>query len=192
MDHIVLDVEIAKSVGQDGIGWNDTDKMGIACVCLWEYKTARMRVYGAGDVEALKERIMKADRITGYNIWKFDLPIIYGMPSDQWWSTGWMQFSQSLKSRADDLLQRIWSAVLSRGGYSLKNVAYSCLRTTKIDNGVNAPVLFQNGDLAKVVNYCADDVALTRDLSDYIDRYGGIRCPNTDRFIQILQWCNNG
>lgn len=187
-DHVVVDVEIQKTIEETPGGWNATDKLGVACACLWEYRSQRMRVYGPDDVEELRRRLVRADRITGFNIFNFDFPVIWGIQKDHWIDC--VQFDLDLKKtlepKTNDLLRRIWKfngldpdtfVPRTHGGWSLDAVAFSTLGKSKIGNGADAPKWYQQGRLHRVINYCADDVALERDLSDFADRYGYVTGP---------------
>lgn len=172
LDHIVVDVEIQKTIEETPGGWDATDKLGVAVACVWEYRTARMKVYGPEDVPALQERLLKADRVTGYNVWKFDLPVIWGLPG--------RERVEEMRSKTDDLLVRIWQALGlnpdtftgSHKGWGLDAVAGATIGAGKIGYGGDAPKWYQAGLIQKVTNYCCDDVALERDLCDFINRYG--------------------
>ena len=171
IDHIVVDVEIQKTIEETPGGWESTHLLGVAVACVWEYRTARMRVYGPGDVKALQDRLLCADRISGFNIWKFDFPVIFGLPG--------RERVEALRPKCDDLLRRIWQALKldpdsfskAHGGWGLDAVAGSTLGAWKIGHGADAPKWYQAGQIQKVVNYCADDVALERDLTDFVDRH---------------------
>lgn len=172
VDHVVVDVEIQKAVGEGGLTWDDTDKLGVAVAVVYEYRSGRFRVYGPSDVEALRARLSAADRISGYNIWKFDFPVIWGLPG--------RQRVDALKDKTNDLLVRIWEGLglspdtfsEAHKGWGLDVVARATLGVGKIGYGGDAPKWFQAGDWARVVNYCCDDVALERDLTSFVDRYG--------------------
>lgn len=182
MDHVVVDVEIAKTIEETPGGWESTDRLGVAVACLWEYTGARMRVYGPEDVGALQDRLLKADRISGFNIWNFDFPVIWGYSKEQW-----AKFKEDtscvravLQRKTDDMLRRIWLALRldpdnfgqNHKGWGLDNVARSTLNAGKIGYGGDAPKWFQDSKIQKVANYCADDVAIERDLTDFVDKYG--------------------
>jgi DEAD/DEAH box helicase domain-containing protein len=195
MDHVVLDVEIAKTVEEVG-GWDNTHLMGVSVACVWEYATQRMRVYGPEDVEELRRRLLKADRISGYNILNFDFPVIWGVSKGEWKDAGLppmplltetdrlsscAELKQKLLPKTDDILRRIWQALglnadrfagHTHGGWKLEDVARATLGKGKIGNGADAPKWYQAGQVQRVVNYCCDDVCLERDLADFIDRYG--------------------
>ncbi len=172
MDHIVVDVEIQKTIEETPGGWDATDLLGVAVACVWQYRDQRMRVYGPDDVPALRDRLMKADRISGFNIWKFDFPVIFGLPG--------RQRVEALRYKTDDMLRRIWEALnLSADafsnlhkGWGLDAVAGATLNARKIGYGGDAPKWFQAGQIQKVTNYCCDDVALERDLADFVERHG--------------------
>ncbi len=56
--------------------------------------------------------------------------------------------------------------------------AKSTFQTCMDANGADAPKWYQAGQVQRVANYCADDVALERDLCDFIDRYGYVLLPS--------------
>lgn len=178
MDHVVVDVEIQKTIEETPGGWDATDKLGVAVACVWEYQTQRMRVYGPEDMEALRERLLRADRISGYNILNFDFPVIWGIAQPDWREPpvgqGIVSLKENLTGKQNDLLLRIWKAVGSRsgGGCKLDDIASATIGVHKIGNGADAPKWYQAGQVQRVVNYCADDVAVERDLTDFVDRYG--------------------
>ena len=190
MDHVVVDVEIQRTIEETPGGWNATDAMGVAVACVWEYRTSRMRVYGPDDVPALRERLLAADRISGYNIFNFDFPVIWSIGKGLWNLTVRPDYPEQadevqklrhkLLPKTDDMLRRIWQAqrldpnrfVLStHGGTKLDDVAGDTIDARKIGFGGDAPKWFQAGLVQRVVNYCADDVAIERDLTDFVDKY---------------------
>lgn len=185
IDHVVVDVEIAHTIEETPGGWDATDRLGVAVVCLWEYRTQRMRVYGPDDVERLRERLLKADRISGYNIWNFDFPVVWGI-NKRLWTDGCdlniTNIKAALGPKCNDLLRRIWIAQqfdpnrwqAGMGGAKLDDIAGATIGARKIGCGGDAPKVYQSGNIQSVVNYCADDVAIERDLTDFVDRYGYI------------------
>jgi DEAD/DEAH box helicase domain-containing protein len=188
MDHVVVDVEIQNTIEDTPGGWEATDKLGVAVACLWEYQTQRMRVYGPDDVDALRERLLRADRISGYNILNFDFPVVWGIPKPEWLasvknlgsSKGTPAIYKQLLLKTNDILRHIWQAQgfnpdvwqSGMGGAKLDDIAGDTIGARKIGNGADAPKWYQAGLIQKVVNYCADDVAIERDLADFVDRYG--------------------
>lgn len=206
-DHVVVDVEIQKTVEEVLGGWDATDKLGVAVACLWEYASRRIRVYGPDDVAALRERLLRADRISGFNIFNFDFPVIWGIPKLAWIAAnprGDTRYSpamvehvkQELLGKTDDMLRRVWRALgldpdrfdkRTHGGWGLDVVASHTLGVGKIGNGADAPKWYQAGEVQRVANYCADDVALERDLTDFVDRYGYVLGPSGRR-LAIPEW----
>ena len=184
-DHVVVDVEIAHTIEETPGGWDATDQLDLAVACLWEYKTRRMRVYGPDEIDILRERLLRADRISGYNIWNFDFPVIWGFSRSEWAhgekAGASATVHQPLKGKTNDLLRRIWQALgfdpdggwqEGMGGAKLDDIAGATLGVHKIGQGVSAPKWYQMGKIQRVVNYCADDTCLERDLVDFVDRYG--------------------
>lgn len=178
-DHIVIDVEIKNCVGENGLTWNDTDRLGVACACVWEYSSQRMRIYGPDSEGELRQRIVRADRVSGFNIDKFDLPLIFKMPNRQHplicgydgrkVNDIFLHVLRALGASEDATEEEIHKF---HHGWSLNDICTATLGVGKIGHGAEAPRWFQQGDWARVVNYCADDVALERDLVDFVDRHG--------------------
>lgn len=186
-DHIVVDVEIQKTIEETPGGWDSTDKLGVACAVVYEFQGDRFRIYGPDDVKALQERILHADKISGYNIYRFDFPVIWGLPN--------RGRVVELKDRTNDILMRIWRALgldddainftdLHKG-WSLDAVTQGTFGIGKIGYGGDAPKWFQSGQWAKVANYCADDVALERDLAVFVDRYGFVVNGKTGKLLRL-------
>jgi|HubBroStandDraft_1064217.scaffolds.fasta_scaffold00161_25 DEAD/DEAH box helicase domain-containing protein len=189
MDHVVVDVEIQKTIEETPGGWDATDKLGVAVAVVYEHKTDRFRIYGHTNEELLelRARLRKADRISGFNIWKFDFPVIFGLSG--------RARVEELRDKTNDILRRIWIAqklnpdTFSRahGGWGLDVVARGTLKAPgKIANGAMAPKWFQSGEWGKLVNYCVDDVTLERDLAEFVDTYGYVVNGNTAQVLRGL------
>lgn len=186
-DHVVVDVEIQRTIEETPGGWDATDKLGVACAVVYEFTGDRFRIYGPEDVPALRERLLRADRISGYNIYRFDFPVIWGLPN-----RGRMEV---LKPKTNDLLQRIWRAIgldddavdftELHKGWSLGIVTKGTLGIGKIGYGGDAPKWYQAGQWGRVANYCADDVALERDLAVFVDKYGFVVNGNTGKVVRL-------
>lgn len=123
-------------------------------------------------------KLFAADRVSGFNIYKFDFPVIWGLPSRE---------SPEIPldgPDVNDIFLRCMSALGAslnptvaeiqrfHQGWSLNDICTQTLGIGKIGHGAEAPKWFQKGDWARVANYCADDVALERDLVDFVDRHG--------------------
>lgn len=203
-DHVVVDVEIQKTIEETLGGWNATDKLGVAVACVWEYHMQRMRVYGPEDVEALRQRLLDADRISGFNIFNFDFPVIWGLSKQEWLALPSIclempgtvpSLKSTLAKKTDDMLRRIWLAKKldpdrfspnTHGGVGLDVVAWSTLGVGKIGHGADAPKWYQQGLIQKVANYCADDVALERDLTNFVEQFGYVIADG--EIINIPMW----
>lgn len=186
MDHVVVDVEIQNTIEETPGGWDSTDQLGVAVAVVYEYRADRFRIFGPDDIEALRNRLLIADRISGFNIWNFDFPVIFGLKG--------RERVEALRSKTDDLLRRIW---MSKGlnpdifsdshkGYGLDAVASETIDARKIGWGGDATKWYQAGFYAKVANYCCDDVAIERDLTNFVERHGYVI--KGGRAIQISAW----
>lgn len=192
-DRIVFDCEIQKTIEETPGGWDSTHLLGVSVCCLWEMQTRRMRVYGPDDLKALQNRLLQADEIIGYNIAKFDLPLVWGVSKQEWEGPVTASLRQTLKPKTNDLLVRIWAGLGlntstfsdAHKGWGLDVVAQGTLGVGKIGNGADAPRWWQAGRWAKVVDYCSDDVALERDLAIFIDRYRFIVNGKTQQVVRI-------
>jgi DEAD/DEAH box helicase domain-containing protein len=188
-DHIVVDVEIQRTIEETLGGWDATDKLGVSVAVVYEFLTDRFRVYGhtPDELASLRKRLLSADRISGYNIWKFDFPVIFGLPG--------RDRVEELRPKTNDLLRRIWQGLGhdpdvfnkdTHGGWGLDVVAKGTLKSSgKIANGAQAPRWFQQGLWGPLVNYCIDDVTLERDLTVFVDKYGYVVNGNTGEVVRL-------
>lgn len=184
-DAIVIDVETAKDPKE--VGWA-TSGLGVGCAVVYDCRRDRFTVYDGGQVGELQARIAAAGLIAGFNIWAFDLPVIYGVNRKDWDIRDEGR-AVSYHSQALDLLRHSLIFDLRRllliglgmnpaggsaGGTNLDEVARSTLgdRCRKSMDSALLPGMLQGGRLAEVYTECANHVALERDLARFALRYG--------------------
>lgn len=185
MDHIVFDTE-SKFLADEVGGWDNVHKMGLSCAVVYEYRSDRLRIYGPDDLPALRARLLKAERVTSFNGERFDFPLVFELPG--------RRMPVEMVGKSDDIMRRVAVArnvnpdsPYVHKGWGLNSVAVGTLQRGKIDTGTHAPALFKEGKWGQLINYCADDTALTRDLGAFIDKFGYAMNEKYDR-VMLPEW----
>jgi len=149
----VLDIETRRSAAEVG-GWNKARKMGVSCAVLYDSKADAFIDYLQDDVDELCRNLLNFDLIIGFNIIGFDYKVLSGL-SD---------FDFSCLPTLDILLK-----IHERLGYrlSLDHLATHTLGTGKTADGLMALKWWRQGKIKEIIQYCRQDVKVTRDLYLY-------------------------
>ena len=146
-------------------GWSDFATMGIACIAAYDYQNDEYRVFGAGNLDEFQELVNHREQIVGFNSISFD---------DKLCAANYLKVTTTY-----DLLVEAWRATgqplvytrgVTRAGFRLDDFARYNLNEVKSGNGAQAPIWWQRGQYAKVVDYCLRDVLLLRRLFELGDR----------------------
>lgn len=136
-----------------------------------------MRVFGEQEMEDLQKFVDSHDVAIGFNNIRFDNNVLQ--------ANGVV----IQPNKSYDLLKEIYSALGSyQKGCSLDAVVKANFpsSTGKTGDGALAPELWQKGFYTKVIDYCLNDVRLTKMLVDKILRSGYINNPtNPTRQLRI-------
>ena len=146
----VLDIETRRSAQEVG-GWGRAHLMGVSCAVLFDSAINDFRVYLGADVKALVADLQSFELVVGFNIRGFDYKVLSGL----------VDFDFSVLPTLDLLVK-----VHERLGYrlSLDALARHTLGTTKSADGLAALEWWKQGEIQKIIDYCRQDVAVTRDL----------------------------
>lgn len=184
MEPLVYDIEIIKAIPDrygepvPGIdyceGWEDHANMGIAVVGAWDGEADRYRVFCGDNLAEFGKLCATHYPLVSFNGLRFDnvvlshsgieLPII----------------------RCYDILDDIWRAIggFSKG-YGLDPCCAANFGIHKTGNGAMAPVLWQQGKIGEVIDYCLNDVALTKRLFERICAVGTITDPTNGGTLRL-------
>ena len=163
MRKIVFDIETTNFFTDTGS--SDPASLTLACVCIHDSETDAYSSYFEEDLQKLWPVIEKADLLIGYNSDHFDIPLLNKYyPGDL----------TAIKSV--DLMKEIKKPLGRR--IKLDSVASATLGKKKSANGVLANVWWRKGEKQKVVDYCIDDVRITKELYDHILKTGTVKYPD--------------
>ncbi|HCB35186.1 hypothetical protein A2947_02250 [Candidatus Peribacteria bacterium RIFCSPLOWO2_01_FULL_54_110] len=163
MRKIVFDIETTNFFTDTGS--NDPASLSIACVCTHDSATDTYSSYFEEELAKLWPILERADLLIGYNSDHFDIPLLNKYyPGD-------LRAIQSI-----DLMKEIQKALGRRIG--LGAVASATLGKGKIADGGLAIQWWKQGEKQKVVDYCIDDVRITKELYDHALRHGKIKYMN--------------
>jgi hypothetical protein len=177
MNALIYDLEIIKAVHdrkaarEPGIdycaGWEDHANMGVSVIGCWDIQEQRMRVFCA-------------DNFVGFNSIPFDNAVLRTIGIDL------------PEPKCYDLLREIWAAeglgpkfvYPTHAGYGLDAVCKANGFGGKTGYGGTAPVLWQQGKIGAVIDYCLQDINLTRTVfKEAISN--GIKSPVTGKTIVL-------
>jgi hypothetical protein len=146
-------------------GWDDHAGMGIAVVCTYDTQKQKYGVYCEDNREDFYELVSRevdtSTTFVSYNGLSFDNKVIKAC---------WNMFIPY--SQCYDVLVEIWQAhglgptfqYPTHAGFSLDDVASTNNLGVKSMNGAMAPVMWQRGEVGRVITYCLEDVRLTTRL----------------------------
>lgn len=188
MKTLVYDLEIINCVpGKDkpieGIkycqGWHDHAGMGISVIGAFDYVQQRYRVFQEDNFGDFEKLVEASELLVGFNHIGFDNKVVKACLEA-------CNVCEDIK--VYDLMIEMMRAADtdSRKGFSLDATAQANLKTGKSGDGGLAPVNWQEGRRGSVIDYCLEDVRLTKALFDRVKATGGLRDPrDPSRFLEM-------
>jgi len=146
----VLDLETRRSAQEVG-GWHNADQMGVSCAVLYESGENTFSEFLESEIQSLIQRLRGLDLVIGFNIDQFDFRVL----------SGYTDFDFRELKHLD-----ILSEIHKHLGYrlSLGHLAEETLGIQKTGDGLQALRWWQEGRLGEIIDYCKNDVRITRDL----------------------------
>ena len=152
MRKIVFDIE-TKNIFQD-VGRADPALLDISVVCIYDSLDETYHSYLEEELSELWPILESADMLIGYNSDHFDIPLLNKYyPGDL------------THIKSVDLLKEIHASLGRR--IKLDLVAQATLGQKKSGNGLQAITWWRNGEVQKVIDYCIQDVKVTKDIYEY-------------------------
>ena len=151
---VFFDLETQKSDREVG-GWEHKRDMQLSVAVTFSTADNHYHVYLEEDVNALIDELKGADKIIGFNIIQFDYEVLSRYVSVNF-----------LPSCSLDLME----AVVRHLGHrvSLDNLAQATLGSKKLcSSGLDAVRLFKEGKIFDLLEYCQQDVKITKELFEY-------------------------
>ena len=157
--------------------FSDTDKMHVACVCVVMSGERMPRIYDAMNLKELQDDFNTADLIVSWNGNDFDSRVLRanGITIPQ--------------GKSFDLMAEVKRAAGFR--FKLDSMSQKNLGYGKTDNGALAPIKWQQGRRAEVINYCLNDVLMTYELYALAKKQGYLFTPKGGKvklFNQSTAW----
>lgn len=152
MRRIVFDIETSNFFPDVGV--NDPSALNLAVVGIYDYERGVYEHYLQENLGKLWPILESADLLIGYNSDHFDIPLLnkyYG--------------GDLTKIKSMDILREIKNSYGRR--MKLDQIAEGTLGINKSGRGDQANIWWKNGEYQKVIDYCLQDVKITKDVYDY-------------------------
>ena len=160
---IYFDLETQKSSGEVG-GWSPVHikQMKLAVGVVWDSREQKYFPYRENQAEKLAEKLHTADLVVGFNVLRFDYTVL----------EGYGPFNLE-KINTFDMLKNIKDEHDFRR--SLNHLAQHTLGAEKSADGLISIQWYKEGKMDQIIEYCTQDVAITRDLFLFGEKNGYVR-----------------
>ena len=147
---LYFDLETQKSADDVG-GWSNSHLMKLAVGVVWDSREKRHFTYLEQDAVKLAEKLQSADLVVGFNVIGFDYAVLQPYsPCDL------------LEIPTFDMLVYVHKKLGHR--LSLNNLAQATLNAEKSADGLISLQWYKEGKIDKIIEYCIQDVEITRDV----------------------------
>lgn len=159
---LVFDSEIKKAIqgrGEEQIpgieycqGWKDFVGMGISVIGVYDFREKKYRVFLEDNLNELQVLIDNRAFAIGFNNESFDNKLLaahnINIPEE----------------KSFDLLKAIKEVIGTQKGLGLGAIHEANFNTSKTGDGALAPILWQQKQYGKVIDYCLNDVTMTLNI----------------------------
>jgi len=171
MNYVVLDIET-----QDKIDFSNTNEsianLNVSIAVTYNSLTNKYSVYTNEDIYLLVDELLTTDLVIGINLLSFDYPVLEKYDEN-------IDFGElNTLDILDELHQKLGFRV------SLSKMASATLDDDKIGSGLEAVNFYKNGEFMELVDYCKQDVILTRKIYEFGKAKGYIKYQDNKRGIQ--------
>jgi len=160
---LFFDLETCRSSSEVG-GWcpSSIARMGMAVGVVQEDESQAFYVYREGEAEKLVEHLQSARLVVGFNLYRFDYHVLRGCLGR---SLPHIPTFDLLADLTDRLGHRV----------SLDSCVMATLGAKKPADGLQSLRWYREGRIDLVIDYCKQDVALTRQLFHFGCAHDSIR-----------------
>ena len=161
MNIVFFDVETQRTFDEVG-GRHNIRKLGLSAAVTSSTAGGTFRHYTEDTVDDLIAELKAADLVVGFNVLNFDYEV--------------------LRAYSDERLDRLPTVdmldhIYKRLGFrvSLDSLAASTLGTAKSADGLQAVRWYKQGRIQEILDYCQQDVEVTRQLYEYGKQYKHVK-----------------
>ena len=158
---LYFDLETQKSA-EDVDGWGNIHLMGLAVGVVWDSLEQKYFSYLENESSKLVEKLRTANLVVGFNVKKFDYGVLQPYADFDLHEITTFDMLEDIKLKLNHRL-------------SLNHLAENTLNSKKSADGLISLQWYKEGKIDKIVEYCQQDVKVTRDLFEYGEKYGYIR-----------------
>jgi len=173
---LYFDLETQKSADDVG-GWDKVHKMKLAVGVVWDSLEQKFFSYIDSEASQLVEKLKTADLVVGFNVAKFDYGVLQPYATK-------IDFDLEEITTFDMLID-----INKKLGHrlSLNHLAENTLNAKKSADGLVSLQWYKEGKIDKIIEYCKQDVAITRDLFLYGESHGYVKYSTRSGVAKDLQ-----
>ena len=162
---VVFDLETQRSFAEVG-GRSQFHRLGVSVGVAYRYDREEFLVVTEDRISELIDLLLEATLVVGYNIRGFDYEVLRAYTDEDLHKLPTLDLMFDLEQRL---------------GFrpKLDSVASATLGETKIADGMQALEWWQLGEVDRIIEYCQEDVRVTRDLYDFGKRH---------RWVQVARF----
>jgi DEAD/DEAH box helicase domain-containing protein len=173
MNTVFFDVETQRSFDQVG-GRHNIHKLGLSAAVTYSTADEAFHHYTEETIADLIEELKSADLVVGFNVLGFDYAVLEAYTDE------------SLAGLPTvDMLDKIRRQLGFR--VSLDNLASTTLGTSKSADGLQAVRWYEQGRMQEILDYCQQDVEVTRQLYEYGKQYKHVKFRDRNYRVKSVQ-----
>jgi len=164
---LYFDLETKYSADEVG-GWGNIIDMGMSVGVIWDSSDEMFHVYLEHQVPQLIDHLKAGDLIVGFNHVEFDLRVLAGNETTS--ERRHQVYLELVELNHFDMLTELKKILGHR--LRLDSLARPTLQAGKSADGLQALAWYKEGRIDLIIEYCKQDVEVTRQLFEYAVREG--------------------